>query len=694
MKKFIGIILCAAAAAFAVAGFAACGDGRLEGLTGSFSDGQLTLEWSGGGLCEVLKADEADGHYTSVCQTRDGSYSTADYSAYYMIRSVDGGEQTQPYCYLAMFGDNVHIYTADASQEEIQSDIDRIYKRLIWEEFSLQRHAFMFLPGEYDEVTAKAGYYTTFSGLGYSPEDVTLKGLDTRESPLTDNSLVNFWRGAENFTVTDDATWCVSQATSLRRMNFLGDLALDDDGYSSGGFLADSAVAGSIVNNNQQQWFTRNSSFAEWRGTDINMVFSGVEGDIVGSWPSKRNTVLETTEIMREKPFVVFDEQQGFGVFLPDLRTESKGVSWSGGSAAGEFIPIDSFYIADAERDDAESLNAALAEGKHLLFTPGIYAVEQPLYITYGRTVVLGLGLATLQTTEDNADCCVRIADVPGVCVAGLLIDAGGVSDKLMQVGEGNYDFDGEDPVCLSDLFFRLGGGRFDDGQGNLIERTVGADIALEINSDGVVGDNFWLWRADHGLSADELLPYTDEDGGLLPDAVENSGWAFWRNFSVGWKGERYSNYGRNGLVVNGDGVTIYGLMVEHFGEYQTLWQGEDGFVCFYQSETPYDAPDQSAWTHDGVNGYASYKVADGVTTHRASGLGVYYVCNGTGISMDNAVEAPAAAGIAMYHLAVANFRTNDGNGINSIINGQGRGVYAAGAKTAFTSFVGGVYTP
>ena len=33
----------------------------------------------------------------------------------------------------------------------------------------------------------------------------------------------------------------------------------------------------------------------------------------------------------------------------------------------------------------------------------------------------------------------------------------------------------------------------------------------------------------------------------------------------------------------------------------------------FFQNEMPYDAPDQAAWQHDGVLGYAAYKVADGV---------------------------------------------------------------------------------
>jgi hypothetical protein len=55
----------------------------------------------------------------------------------------------------------------------------------------------------------------------------------------------------------------------------------------------------------------------------------------------------------------------------------------------------------------------------------------------------------------------------------------------------------------------------------------------------------------------------------------------------------------------------------------------------------PYDPPTQNLiWSHDGVNGYASYKVADQVTSHQAYGLGVYAVfINTTNISCGNAME-------------------------------------------------------
>ena len=57
-------------------------------------------------------------------------------------------------------------------------------------------------------------------------------------------------------------------------------------------------------------------------------------------------------------------------------------------------------------------------------------------------------------------------------------------------------------------------------------------------------------------------------------------------------------NKNKNGLVVNGNNVTMYGLFVEHSQEYQTLWNGDGGRVYFYQSELPYDPPSADGWKH------------------------------------------------------------------------------------------------
>jgi hypothetical protein len=174
------------------------------------------------------------------------------------------------------------------------------------------------------------------------------------------------------------------------------------------------------------------------------------------------------------------------------------------------------------------------------------------------------------------------------------------------------------------------------------------ATTCVTINSSDVIGDNLWLWRADHGSG-------------------------------VGWT----SNRSANGLVVNGQDVTIYGLFAEHFQEYQTLWNANGGQVYFYQSELPYDPPNQAAWQHDGVNGFASYKVAASVTTHSALGLGVYAVLR-QAVVEDSAIEAPVAPGVQMHHMVTTTFGGDVGQ-ITHILNATGATVDPA-HSVAFSS--------
>jgi hypothetical protein len=130
-------------------------------------------------------------------------------------------------------------------------------------------------------------------------------------------------------------------------------------------------------------------------------------------------------------------------------------------------------------------------------------------------------------------------------------------------------------------------------------------------------------------------------------------------------------------LIVNGNGVTVYGLFVEHFQEYQTLWNGSGGRVFFYQSEFPYDPPSESAWTHDGVNGYASYKVASGVTTHEAWGFGMYCSFR-SAVTSDDAIETPTAAGVTIHHAMTSWLSGAPGSAVMHIVNGTGNAVTQA----------------
>ncbi len=565
-------------------------------------------------------------------------YVSEDIYDYFRIAAVgaDGNvtDYLGPYSYdLQTFGENTYIYSPTDKIEDIQADLDGFYKKTDGTvenkrargEFSDDRFSAFFKAGEYD-LDINLGYYMTVSGLGASPDDVTVSRMNA-DAPI---SLCNFWRTVENLAVDGDMLWSVSQATSLRRVHVKGNLSLSGRGSTSGGFLADTKVDGSVNSGSQQQWFSRSSRFGSWNGGVWNMAFVGVEGNIpVDSWENK-HTVIEESGTLKEKPFLTFDESAGYRVFVPGRKSGS-GISWADGAPHGTYIPLSDFYVARSDRDTSATINAALSEGKHLFLTAGVYELDEPINVTRENTVIVGTGMATLRPSERNTQTLMRIADVGGVEVGGILFDAGVSTQTLLDVGEAGSEADhSQNFSVLSDLFFRVGGAR---------EAKTEVESCVVVNSNNVIGDNFWIWRADHW------------DG-------------------VGWN----TNVAENGVTVNGDNVTFYGLFVEHFLGYQTLWNGNGGTTYFYQSELPYDVPGQNVWlSHDGtVNGYSSYKVADKVTSHRAYALGVYSYLRDAEVRLENAIECPENGDIEFYHVITVYLSGNVLSGIDHVINGNG----------------------
>lgn len=527
------------------------------------------------------------------------------------------------------FGPNVLVF--DPSMTTIQNQMDEVFAKQERNQFGPERYACLFKPGSYN-LDFQMGFYMQAAGLGRSPDQVVINGkIRSTARWMNGNATCNFWRTIENLTIAPGGNrpvnqWAVSQGGALRRVHVKGDLHLWDGGWSSGGFMADCRVDGQVVSGSQQQWFSRNSQWNRWAGGVWNMVFVGTVNPPEGAWPAKSYTVVDKTPVLREKPYLFVDDAGQYAVMVPSLATDAQGTSWAAGATAGKPLPIDQFYLANPKKDTAASINAALKAGKHLLLTPGVYSLEESLQVTRPGTVVLGLGFPTLIPARGTA--ALTIADVDGVSVGGLMIDAGPVnSPTLLEAGApGSQVSHAKDPVFLYDIFCRIGGA------------TAGmADCMVTINSRDVAGDNFWLWRADHGKGA---------------------AWTVNKN--------------KNGLVVNGDNATVYGLFVEHTQEYQTLWKGNGGRVYFYQSEMPYDPPSAAEWRPGAVTGWASYKVADTVTTHEAWGLGVYAYFAKASIIADTGIQAPAAPGVKIHHMVSIRLNGQPNSGIKHVINDLG----------------------
>ncbi|GAA1948713.1 adenylyl cyclase [Microbacterium deminutum] len=560
------------------------------------------------------------------------------------------------------FGPNVTIFSPSTPIADIKSSLDTLAAQQRDNEMGTSRHAVYFLPGQYgtDEAPLQfeVGYYTEVAGLGLNPADVNVNGAIEVYNRCLDNggtsnclALVNFWRTLSNLSLHVNKAgqdgcrqtanfWAVSQAVSMRRVNVDGKLSLMDyctagPQYASGGYIGDSRLQ-TTVNGSQQQWLTRNSEIGEWTNGVWNQVFSGVVGAPDDSaFPSPPYTSIPQTPVSREKPYLYVDDKGRYNVRVPAMQQNSSGISWGAGATAGRSIPITDFYIAKPG-DSVLKINTALALGKNLIFTPGVYNIPSTIHVWRPGTVVLGLGHATLTATKGSTP--LAIADAPGVVVAGMTIDAGEkLSPVLLKVGLSktrnlSSKASKNNPITLNDVYFRVGGPH------------VGkATTALEINADNVLVDHTWVWRADHGVEG-----FTGGD-------------------TQRWN----TNTGTNGVIVNGDNVTATGLFVEHFQKYNTLWKGENGRVILYQNELPYDPPTQADWTQpNGTLGYPGYVVDKKVKTHRLDGGGVYvFNQNNPSIVTANGFSVPRTPGVRLHHIMTVNLSAGT---IEHVVNGVG----------------------
>jgi hypothetical protein len=517
------------------------------------------------------------------------------------VRALPGGGDLGP---------NVLVF--DPATPGIQAKLDQVFHQQESAQFGTGRYALLFKPGTYNGLNAQLGFYTSIAGLGLSPDDTTINGDVTVDAGwFNGNATQNFWRSAENLAlvpVNGTNRWAVAQAAPFRRMHVRGGLNLAPSGYgwASGGYIADSRIDGQVGPYSQQQWYTRDSVIGGWLNGVWNMVFSGVQGAPAQSFPNPPYTTLDTTPVSREKPFLYVSGNE-FRVFLPEKRTGARGVTWGSGTPRGTSLPLSQFYVAKPGVS-AATLNQALAQGLHLLLTPGVYHVDQPIQVNRANTVVLGLGYATL--IPDNGSTVLKVADVDGVRLAGFLVDAGPVnSATLLEVGPAGASADhSANPTTVQDVFVRIGGA----GAGR-------ATTSMVINSRHTIVDHTWVWRADHGTG-------------------------------VGWETNR-ADYG---VVVNGDDVLCTGLFVEHFNKYDVQWNGQRGRTIFFQNEKAYDAPNQAAVQNGSVKGYAAYKVGDAVTAHEGWGLGSYCYYNvDPSIVQHNGFAAPNRPGVKFHGLLV-----------------------------------------
>jgi hypothetical protein len=567
------------------------------------------------------------------------------------------------------FGPNVMIFDPSMPTSQIQAAVDAISAQQVPNQFGTQRYSLLFKPGTYgsatDPLNFQVGYYTSVAGLGKSPGDVVINGSVDVYNQCSGGSCIaldNFWRSLSNLTINvtnpnggcyASEFWAVSQAAPMRRVQINGPTTLMDyctgPSFASGGFIADSQFSGgTVINGSQQQWLVRNSSLDGWTNGVWNQVFSGVVGAPATCFPLTPTcgpyTTVPASPVTREAPYLYLDSAGNYNVFVPSAQTNSVGATWAGGATPGSSISINKFFVA-TPADSATEMNGALASGRNLILTPGVYHLSCPIDVSRPDSVVLGLGFPTL--VPSNGSAAMTTASAKGILISGVMFDAGPKnSPVLLQVGSGGHarsDNDASDPSALTDIFFRIGGA------------TAGrATTSLVVNSKNVILDDIWAWRADHGTG-------------------------------VGWT----SNTADTGVVVNGDNATAYGLFVEHYQKYQVIWNGNGGTDIFFQNEMPYDPPSQAAWMEaPGVDGWAAFKVANSVTSFNGYGMGSYSFFNqGIDIFAAHAFEVPTTLPAGSLHNLLTIFldATNGKGGILNVVNNTGGSSTVANPDTPVT---------
>jgi hypothetical protein len=550
---------------------------------------------------------------------------------------------------VAAFGPNVCVFTDTMNQAAIQADLNNIANQQVPNQFGTQRYAILFEPGTYgsatDPLVFTVGYYTSVAGLGLNPGGVVINGAIDSVNQCINGSctaLDNFWRSVSNLTINvsggtgcfaNTEFWAVSQASPMRRVHINGNVTLFDfcsnPNFSSGGFIADSQfTGGTVINGSQQQFMTRNSDLDGWTNSVWNQVFCGTNGAPPQDFGMGGNqfTTLASCPVTEEEPFLYTDPQGNFNVFVPAVRQNSSGPSWASGTAAGTSVPLSKFFVASPGMSGA-SITAALAQGKDLILSPGVYDLNQPIVVPHPDTVVLGLGMATLVPQQGNA--AIKVVPNSGVKLSGLIIDAGPVnSPVLVSVGTPGPSR-ASDPNLIQDVFFRIGGAA---------TTPVSATVSLLDNAGNSIIDDVWAWRADHGNA-------------------------------VGWT----VNTADTGVEVTGNDVTAYGLFTEHYQKNEVIWSGQRGTDIFFQNELPYDPPSQSAWMASPTqNGYPAFLVTPNVRTFQGYGMGSYVVFIQTSATLHDAeaFQAPKTPGV-QFHDILGVWIAGSG-GFDSIINGTG----------------------
>mmetsp|Transcript_26776 Transcript_26776/g.60621 ORF Transcript_26776/g.60621 Transcript_26776/m.60621 type:complete len:194 (-) Transcript_26776:211-792(-) len=184
----------------------------------------------------------------------------------------------------------------------------------------------------------------------------------------------------------------------------------------------------------------------------------------------------------------------------------------------------------------------------------------------------------------------------------------------------------------MSDIFVRVGGPDVDRG--------VSVHTMIRVFEDDVIGDNLWLWRADHAV----LGPGETAEAGQKYHLVRP---AEYRCSTC------FESWGRR--------TVVYGLAAEHSLGDAVVWRGNFGRCFFFQCELPYGVNTQQ-FAH-----CVGYRVS--AEKHEGWGMGVYCNFRDCTCLVKTAFAAPGR-GVRLHNVFIKLLSGHDG--ILSVLNGEG----------------------
>lgn len=367
-----------------------------------------------------------------------------------------------------------------------------------------------------------------------------------------------------------------------------------------------------------------------YQGGNWNVVFVGSPGapeSHCSNTSGHPYSTIASAPAIAEKPYIVMGLDGKYLLMKPRIEFNKVGITPNWLNA--DTIDFEHVFVA-SETDSAATISAKIEAGNHIVLQPGQYHLDDSIKVNRHDVIILGLGMATLISTNGKA--CIEVGNVDGVRIAGILLQAGEIeTPALLQFGvwKSGYAGNAQNPGVLSDVFARVGG--TNGSKGNLTAKNM-----VQIDSGNVIVDDTWLWRADQGVDSTK---------------VYNS-----------------QNPVQTGLVVNGDDVTGYGLASEHTLGDLVYWGGNRGKVFFYQSEYPYDVTQQNY----GDKGFVSFKIADNVDTMQTYGVGAYSFWRDNTVFVENGSQYPKKPGVQMTNTFTVFLGKIGIGGIKHVVDGLG----------------------